>query len=350
MESLSRISSLVETARDLTLEAASSANARGTRPSARPLPAQQIKKLLDSRNERDILAGLRQVISMQYATSPPQPTLTFFPAVLKTLSTPYPSTRPLVYCYLVHHAEQDPDTALLGINTIQKSLSDSNPRVRAMALKTMAGIRVPVISQIVSLAIKKGVSDLSPLVEEYLGTLLGDKQYYVAGAAVQAFMELCPENIELIHPNYKRLCRMVVDMDEWGQLATLRLMTTYARLCFPQRIKRVKRANQQSQEQKAKNFYEDLEPEQQEEETEDDYDDVELTDPDLALFLDTIKSLLHCRSSAVIVSVARAYLYLSPTNYLHYAVGPLIALLRSPDDIREVALHNIVQKLQASGG
>ncbi|KAI7636457.1 ARM repeat-containing protein, partial [Hortaea werneckii] len=278
MESLSRISSLVETARDLTLEAASSANARGTRPSARPLPAQQIKKLLDSRNERDILAGLRQVIGMQHATSPPQPTLTFFPAVLKTLSTPYPSTRPLVYCYLVHHAEQDPDTALLGINTIQKSLSDSNPRVRAMALKTMAGIRVPVISQIVSLAIKKGVSDLSPLVrkaaalacvkcvrldestrpqvEEYLGTLLGDKQYYVAGAAVQAFMELCPENIELIHPNYKRLCKMVVDMDEWGQLATLRLLTTYARLCFPQRIKRVKRAKQQSQEQKAKDFYE----------------------------------------------------------------------------------------------
>ncbi|RMY77518.1 hypothetical protein D0863_01253 [Hortaea werneckii] len=365
MESLSRISSLVETARDLTLEAASSANARGTRPSARPLPAQQIKKLLDSRNERDILAGLRQVIGMQYASSPPQPTLTFFPAVLKTLSTPYPSTRPLVYCYLVHHAEQDPDTALLGINTIQKSLSDSNPRVRAMALKTMAGIRVPVISQIVSLAIKKGVSDLSPLVrkaaalacvkcvrldestrpqvEEYLGTLLGDKQYYVAGAAVQAFMELCPENIELIHPNYKRLCRMVVDMDEWGQLATLRLMTTYARLCFPQRVKRVKHVKQQSQEQKAKDFYEDLEPDQQEEETKDDYDDVELTDPDLSLFLDTIKSLLHCRSSAVIVSVARAYLYLSPTNYLHHAVGPLIALLRSPDDIREVALHNIVQ-------
>jgi AP-3 complex subunit beta len=83
---------------------------------------------------------------MQYA-NPPQPTLTFFPAVLKTLSHPYPSTRPLVYNYLLHHAEADPDTTLLSINTIQKSLSDSNPRVRAMALKTMAGIRVPMISQ-----------------------------------------------------------------------------------------------------------------------------------------------------------------------------------------------------------
>ncbi|KAK5121381.1 hypothetical protein LTR85_005213 [Meristemomyces frigidus] len=356
MESISRISSLLETARDLTLEAARDA---GPRKSTRPLPAQQIKKLLDSRNERDVLDGLRRVIAMQYA-NPPQPTLTFFPAVLKTLSNPYPSTRPLVYNYLIHHAEADPDTALLSINTIQKSLSDSNPRVRAMALKTMGGIRVPVISQIVSLAIKKGVSDLSPLVrktaalacvkcvrldastkpqvEEYLATLLGDKQYYVAGAAVQAFMEVCPDRLDIVHPSYRRLCKMVADMDEWGQLAWLQLATVYARHCFPRRTQRVKRA--QTREQKTNDFYEDLEPQ---EESEADYEEVELVEPDLELFLKSVQPLLQSRNSAVIVSVARAYLYLSPNNYLRQAIGPLIALLRSPQDIQQVALYNVVQ-------
>ena len=297
---------------------------------------------------------------MQYA-QPPQPTLTFFPAVLKTLSNPYPSTRPLVYNYLVHHSEQDPDTALLAINTIQKSLSDSNPRVRALALKTMSGIRVPVISQIVSLAIKKGLTDLSPIVrkaaalacvkcvrldpstrpqvEEYLAALLADKQYYVAGAAVQAFMQICPDRMGMVHPVYKRLCRMIVDMDEWGQLAVLKLLTGYARMSFPQRTKKVKRA--QTREQKARDFYEDLEP--NEEEDQDDYDEVEVTDPDLELFLKSIHPLLQSRNSAVIVSVARAYLYLSPTTHLHQAIGPLIALLRSPDDIQQAALYNIVQ-------
>ncbi|TKA75987.1 hypothetical protein B0A55_03251 [Friedmanniomyces simplex] len=359
MESISRISSLLETARDLTLEAARDA---GPRKSTRPLPAPQIKKLLDSRQEREVLDGLRRVIAMQYA-NPPQATLTFFPTVLKTLSHPYPSTRPLVYNYLIHHAELDPDTALLSINTIQKSLSDRNPRVRAMALKTMAGIRVPVISQIVSLAIKKGVSDLSPLVrkaaalacvkcvrldettrpqvEEYLAVLLADKQYYVAGAAVQAFMEVCgTERLDLIHPAYRRLCRMVVDMDEWGQLALLKLMTVYARRCFPRRTKRTKRA--QTQEQKAQDFYEDLEPEAQQE-NEADYEETEIPDPDLTLFLTSIHPLLQSRNSAVIVAVARAYLYLSPTAHLPQAIGPLIALLRSPQDIQQVALHNIVQ-------
>lgn len=296
---------------------------------------------------------------MQYA-NPPQPTLTFFPAVLKTLSNPYPSTRPLVYNYLIHHAEADPDTALLAINTIQKSLSDTNPRIRAMALKTMSGIRIPMISQIISLAIKKGVSDLSPLVrkaaalacvkciqldsntqpqvEEYLGALLADKQYYVAGAAVQAFMEVCPDRLDLIHPVYRRLVKMIVDMDEWGQLATLKLLTTYSRKCFPRRTQKVKRAA--NQEQRAKDFYEDLD---EKEENEDDFEEVDAADPDLELLLKTIQLLLSSRNSAVIISVARVYLYLSPTNYLHQAIGPLIALLRSPSDIQQVALYNIVQ-------
>nr|POE72366.1 ap-3 complex subunit beta-1 [Quercus suber] len=343
-------------ARDLTLEAARDV---GPRKSTRPLPTPQIKKLLDSRHEREVLDGLRRVIAMQYAR-PSQPTLTFFPAVLKTLSNPYPSTRPLVYNYLIHHAELDPDTALLSINTIQKSLSDSDPRVRAMALKTMAGIRVPVISQIVSLAIKKGISDLSPVVrkaaalacvkcvrldastrpqvEEYVAMLLLDKQYYVAGAAVQAFMEICPKRLELIHPTYRTLCKMVVDMDEWGQLAVLRLMTFYARRCFPQRTKTVKRAA--TQEQRARDFYDDLEPQQEKEE---DYEEVEFVDPDLELFLRSIQPLLQSRNSAVIVAVTRAYLYLSPSNYLHHAIGPMVALLRSPRDIQHIALYNIVQ-------
>jgi AP-3 complex subunit beta len=296
---------------------------------------------------------------MQYA-NPPQPTLTFFPAVLKTLSHPYPSTRPLVYNYLLHHAEADPDTTLLSINTIQKSLSDSNPRVRAMALKTMAGIRVPMISQLVSLAIKKGASDLSPIVrkaaalacvkcvtldantrpqvEEYLVKLLADQQYYVAGAAVQAFMEICPEKLDMIHPVYRKLCKMVVDMDEWGQLAILRLMATYARKSFPRRTKRVKRAA--TCEQKTQDFYEDLEPK---EEQEQDFEDVEVLDPDLELLLKSVQPLLQSRNSAVIVSVARLYLYLSPTEHLPNAIGPLIALLRSPKDVQQVALYNIVQ-------
>ena len=56
-------------ARQLTLEAAQSVGSARTinnRPNIRDIPIVQIKKLLDSRNEREVLDGLRKVISVRY--------------------------------------------------------------------------------------------------------------------------------------------------------------------------------------------------------------------------------------------------------------------------------------------
>lgn len=52
-------------ARELTLDAAQSA--RGSRSSTKTLPAAQITRLLDSRHEREVLEGLRKVISVRPA-------------------------------------------------------------------------------------------------------------------------------------------------------------------------------------------------------------------------------------------------------------------------------------------
>lgn len=54
-------------ARDLTLDAAQSA--RSSRGTVKTLPAAQIKKLLDSRSDRDVLDGLRKVTSVCLLTS-----------------------------------------------------------------------------------------------------------------------------------------------------------------------------------------------------------------------------------------------------------------------------------------
>ncbi|RDW69482.1 ARM repeat-containing protein [Coleophoma cylindrospora] len=341
-------------ARELTLDAAQSA--RSSRPGAsssaatKNLPTAQIKKLLDSRNDREVLDGLRKVISMMYRS---QPCLPFFSSVVKNVASPNIEIKKLVYIYLLNHAEQEPDLALLSINTIQKSLSDGNPQVRALALKTMSGIRVPVISQIVSLAIKKGLGDMSPYVRkaaalaipkcyrldpntlpqllDYLPTLLGDRQYYVAGAAVKAFLEICPDRIDLVHPHYRSLVKKLVDMDEWSQLATLGLMTRYARKCFPRRTRKVKKSNG------TKSFYGD-----EEEDGQESGEEIEVLDPDLELLLKSIKPLLQSRNSAVVVAVTRCYVNLGTAEYINLSIGPLIALLRGPQDIQYIALYNIV--------
>jgi hypothetical protein len=54
---------MLETARDLTLEAARDASF-ARKPSNRPLPPVQLKKLLDSRRDAEVLDGLRRVISV----------------------------------------------------------------------------------------------------------------------------------------------------------------------------------------------------------------------------------------------------------------------------------------------
>ncbi|KAI9713047.1 MAG: AP-3 complex subunit beta [Bogoriella megaspora] len=389
MESISRISSMLETglynlyktlrnlefeadtssmtARDLTLDASSSVR----RSSTRTLPPAQIKKLLDSRTERDILEGLRKVIAMQYRTPSP-PTLPYFTPIIKNLASPSLEVRKLIYIYLLHHAPLDPDTTLLSINTIQKSLSASSPQERALALRVMSGIRVPVISQIVSLGIKKACGDMNPLVRrtaalaipkcwrldpntepqllEYLGGLLGDKQYYVAGAAVMAFLELpgwrSEERLGMVHPMYRGLVRKMVDMDEWAQLATLRLMLYYGRRCFPRRKRKVQRRPAASSRagDAVKEFYgEELEPRNSQDDTADGEDEEVILDPDLELLLNSVRPLLQSRNSAVITSVARLYLYLGTPDYIDLAIGPLIALLRSAQDMQQVALQNIVQ-------
>ncbi|KAF1992701.1 ARM repeat-containing protein, partial [Amniculicola lignicola CBS 123094] len=355
------------TARDLTLEAARDASNVRKSTSTRMLPSGQLKKLLDSRSERDVLEGLRRVVTMSYR-QPPSQTLPFFTHVIKNIASPSLPVKKLVYIYLLQHAEHEPDTALLSINTIQKSLTDSNPQLRALALRVMSGIRVPVISQIVSLGIKKGAGDMSPYVRraaalaipkcysldpstepqllEYLSTLLGDKQYFVTGAAVAAFLEICPSRLDLIHPHYRALVRKLVDMDEWGQLATLRLMLGYARKCFPRRTKKVKRAAPTptaKPTKTTKGFYDSESGSEEEEEHEQDMEELVVIDPDLELLLKTCQPLLQSRNSAVVVAVARTYLYLGTPAYLSMAIGPLVSLLRSAGDIQHIALYNIVQ-------
>jgi AP-3 complex subunit beta len=90
----------------------------------------------------------------------------YFAQVVKNVASPNLEVRKLVYIYLLRYAEQEPDLALLSINTFQKDLNDPNPLIRAMALRVLSGIKVPMIGSIVVLAIKKCAADPSPYVRK----------------------------------------------------------------------------------------------------------------------------------------------------------------------------------------
>lgn len=160
----------------------------------------------------------------------------------------------LVYVYLVRYAEDQQDLALLSISTFQRALKDPNQLIRASALRVLSSIRVSMIVPIVILAIKDSASDMSPYVRKtaahaipklysldpeqkdelisVIEKLLSDKTTLVVGSAVMAFEEVCPERIDLIHKNYRKLCSLLVDVDEWGQVVIVNMLTRYARTQF----------------------------------------------------------------------------------------------------------------------
>eukprot|EP00268_Persea_americana_P062345 TRINITY_DN7988_c0_g2_i2.p1 TRINITY_DN7988_c0_g2~~TRINITY_DN7988_c0_g2_i2.p1 ORF type:complete len:1155 (+),score=214.18 TRINITY_DN7988_c0_g2_i2:152-3616(+) len=174
----------------------------------------------------------------------------FFPQVVKNVASQSLEVKKLVYLYLLHYAEKRTNEALLSINCFQKDLSDSNPLVRAWALRAMAGIRLHAIAPLVLAAVTKCSRDPSAYVrkcaanallklydlhqeqtvsalEELVSVLLSDHSPGVVGAAAAAFNSVCPDNLSLIGRNFRRLCETLPDVEEWGQIILIGILLRY---------------------------------------------------------------------------------------------------------------------------
>ena len=72
-----------------------------------------------------------------------------------------------------------------------------------------------------------------PSLIKILSTLLRDRSPLSIGSVAVAFETVCPTRLDLLHPHYRRLCRVLVDVDEWGQVNLLELLIRYARTMLP---------------------------------------------------------------------------------------------------------------------
>jgi AP-3 complex subunit beta len=168
--------SLSEHTRDLNLS-------RGTSSEFFETTEERLKNIrhqLDSNSDREKLDAMKRLIAVRPRSSSFRVVLLnvrkmiskgrnvseFFAQVVKNVASNNLEIRKLVYIYLLRYAEQEPDLALLSINTFQKDLTDPNPLIRAMALRVLSGVKVPMIGSIVVLAIKKCSADPSPYVRK----------------------------------------------------------------------------------------------------------------------------------------------------------------------------------------
>lgn len=258
--------------------------------------------------------------------------------------------------YLAHYAETEQEAALLAISTYKKELDHPNQLVRATALKTLSSIRVGLISPLIGLAVKKAITDISPYVRktaafcatklasldpsqvdvsiEVIGSLLGDSNTHVLGAAVSAFNELCPDRWDLVHAHYRKFCSTLADFDEWGQSQAIHMLIRYSRAHF---------ANPQSDT-----------PTKSASDSDSSDDDMFVekssasVDPDLQLLLKAAYPLFRCKNASVVLAVASLYHYLAPNTENGKIAKSLIRLLRGRPETRFVVLSAIVDIVQTN--
>uniref|UniRef100_A0A146LRT5 AP-3 complex subunit beta n=1 Tax=Lygus hesperus TaxID=30085 RepID=A0A146LRT5_LYGHE len=309
-----------------------------------------LKQMLDTNKDGLKLEAMKRIIGM---IAKGRDASELFPAVVKNVVSKNIEVKKLVYVYLVRYAEEQQDLALLSISTFQRALKDPNQLIRASALRVLSSIRVPVIVPIVMLAIKDSASDMSPYVRKtaahaipklysldpeqkdelvhVIEKLLSDKTTLVVGSAVMAFEEVCPEKISLIHKNFRKLCNLLVDVDEWGQVIIINMLTRYARTQFVDPNKGMIDSYDESE----RPFYDD----------EDEGDDLKnkkptfTLDTDHRLLLKNAKPLLQSRNAAVVMAVAQLYHHCAPRNEVSIIGKSLIRLLRSHREVQSVVLN-----------
>ncbi|EDV45810.1 AP-3 complex subunit beta-2 [Drosophila erecta] len=345
-----------------------------------------LKQMLDSNKDGLKLEAMKRIIGM---IARGRDASDLFPAVVKNVVSKNIEVKKLVYVYLVRYAEEQQDLALLSISTFQRALKDPNQLIRASALRVLSSIRVSMIVPIVMLAIRDSAADLSPYVRKtaahaipklysldadqkdelvmVIEKLLSDRTTLVVGSAVMAFDEVCPERVDLIHKNYRKLCTFLLDVDEWGQVIIINMLTRYARTQFidPNADEDDLVNDGLGETPVNERFYdESSHSSSHSDDGSSDEKNKSRTnnnnngggngsktpsspsnsyhiDVDHRLLLRQTKPLLQSRNASVVMAVAQLYHHVAPRNEVQLIAKALIRLLRSHKEVQSVVLNCI---------
>lgn len=182
---------------------------------------------------------------------------TLFPDVLNCMQTDNLELKKLVYLYLMNYAKNQPDMAIMAVNTFVRDCEDPNPLIRALAVRTMGCIRVDKITEYLCEPLRKCLRDEDPyvrktaavcvaklhdingnLVEEQgfldaLRDLLSDGNPMVVANAVAALAEINEAStsgrpiIELTQQIVIKLLTALNECSEWGQVFILDSLANY---------------------------------------------------------------------------------------------------------------------------
>ena len=140
-----------------------------------------LRNKLDSNNPDERVAAAKNVVALMRAG---ENVGGLFSSMLRVVKTEDIQVKRLVYHYLITYSLQEPEQAIMVVNTFIKDSEDYNPIVRALAVRSMCRIKLGTVAEYMIVPLKK---------------CLADKDAYVRKTAVMAvakLYEVVPESVE----------------------------------------------------------------------------------------------------------------------------------------------------------
>ncbi|KAJ3814870.1 adaptin N terminal region-domain-containing protein [Lentinula lateritia] len=259
-----------------------------------------------------------------------------FPDVVQCLGTPLLEIKKMVYLFLVSYGRSKPDQIHLVIPNFLQDCNDRNPLIRALAIRTMSYIPIPVVTEALSDNLRHALKDRDPYVRktaaicvaklysadprkaerggfvELLRDLMLDSNATVVANAVAALSEIGDRQDGVIFKlnlaTANKLLAAIPESSEWGQIYILDSLLRYV----PERH------------------------------------------TDAEMMAERVIVQLQHGNSAVILTTIKALLYLMNymenrqlIDYICKKMGPpLVTLLSSGPEVQYVALRNILLIIQ----
>ncbi|KAF1813546.1 Adaptor protein complex beta subunit [Eremomyces bilateralis CBS 781.70] len=181
--------------------------------------------------------------------------LGLFPDIVECMSIPSLEVKKMCFVYLVTYAKLKPDIALKALPILLNDLQDSNPLMRALALRTISYVHVrefvektvpplkgllkdadPYVRKTAAICVAKLYDHNRHLVEttdliDRLNAMLRDENPTVVSNALAALMDIWgrSESIKLTidYASASKIIQILPDCSEWGQTYILEAMMNY---------------------------------------------------------------------------------------------------------------------------
>mmetsp|Transcript_110877 Transcript_110877/g.174841 ORF Transcript_110877/g.174841 Transcript_110877/m.174841 type:complete len:915 (+) Transcript_110877:55-2799(+) len=213
----------------------------------------ELKEELNNPNKDKKKDALKKVIQAMTLGSDVS---SLFADVVNCMQTNSLDLKKLVYLYVINYAKNQPELAILAINSFRKDVNDEhNPLLRALAVRTMGCIRLHEMTEYLLEPLRKTCKDHDPYVRktaaicvaklydinpelvevnrfiEILRDMLGDQNPMVVANAVVSLCEISNNSARnYLHLNDDVIHKLLMALNEcteWGQVFILDALAMY---------------------------------------------------------------------------------------------------------------------------